>query len=104
MPLNLKPALRIVAMLAAVLVCAWGVVQYLDYRAFLHRNTNAMALCRSLTRGMTVQEAEGRARAIAGTLVANANGRLIVRFAGEGPCVVEIQAGKVQSASVAGYF
>jgi hypothetical protein len=104
MSLNLKPVLRIVAALAAVLVCAWGVVQYLDYRAFLHRNANAMALCRSLTRGMTVEEAERRARATTATLVANANGRLLVRFAGEGPCLVEIQAGKVQSALVAGYF
>jgi hypothetical protein len=101
MSLNAVSSLRIGALLATAAGCAWGAIQYSDLGAFERRSPDAMALCGSLTPGMAVADAEGRAHAINGAMVATVNDKLVVRISGQSPCVVEIAGGHVRSASVA---
>ena len=75
--------------------------EYLDARSFKKRNAGAIAICGALTPGMSVGEAEIRARAIDGAVVAPGNGKLVVRLPGQSLCFVEIVGGRVRSATVA---
>ena len=101
MSLNARSAFRIAALLALATGCAWGAGQYADLRAFEKRNADAMAICGSLTPGMPTSEAESRAHAVDGAVVATADGRLVVRIPGQSLCVVETFGGRVRSATVA---
>ncbi len=100
MSLIAKSTLRIGALLATAAGGAWGAVQYSDFRAFGRRNPDAIALCGSLTPGMTVADAEGRAHGISGVTVAKVNDSLVVRIPGQSLCVVDVTGGHVRSASV----
>ena len=100
MSLIARSVLRIGTLLAALAGCAWGAAQYSDWRSFERRNPDAIAFCGSLTPGMPIADAQGRARAISGAMVAMVNHRLVVRFPGQNLCVVEITGGRVHSAAV----
>ena len=101
MSLNPWSALRIAALLVLATGCAWGAGQYLDARSFQKRNADAIAFCGSLTPGMPVGEAESRAYAVNGAVVAPVNGNLVVRIPGQSLCYVEIVDDRVRSAAVA---
>lgn len=101
MSLNAMSAVRIGALLAAAIGCAWGTGQYMDVHAFEQRNAAAMAICSSLTPGMAVADAERRAHSITGAAVTVGNERLVVRIPGQSLCVAEIANGQVRSAAVA---
>ena len=101
MSLNAWSALRIAGLLLVATGCAWGAGQYLDVRSFQKRNADTIALCGSMTPGMLVGEAESRARAVEGAVVAPVNGNLVVRIPGQSLCFLEIVGGRVRSAAVA---
>lgn len=101
MSLIAKSPLRIAALLLVATGCAWGAGQYLDLRAFDKRNADAMAICSALTPGMSVVEAESRARAVDRGVVVTNNGRLVIRIPGQSLCVVETDRDRVHSAAVA---
>ena len=101
MSLNAKSPLRIAALLLVATGCAWGSGQYLDLRAFEKRNPDAMAICSALTPGMSVVEAESRARAVDRAVVVPSNGRLLIRIPGQSLCIVETNGHRVHSAAVA---
>lgn len=101
MPLNTRSVLRIAALLVVATGCAWGAGQYLDFRAFGKRSADAMAICGSLTPGMSVVEAERRAYTVDRAIVATNNGRLVIRIPGQSLCVVETDGERVRSAAVA---
>ncbi len=100
MSLNPWSALRIAALLVLATGCAWGAAQYLDARSFQRRNADAIAFCGSLTPGMPVSQAESRAHAVNGAVVAPVNGNLAVRIPGQSLCFVEIVDGRVRLAAV----
>ena len=93
--------LRIAALLLVATGCAWAAGGYLDARSFHKRNADAMAICGALTPGMSVGEAETRARSVDGAVVVPGNGKLVVRLPGQSLCFVEIVGGRVRSATVA---
>jgi hypothetical protein len=83
--LNVRSALRIVALVAMAIGCAWGVGQYVDKHAFDTLNADAIAVCESLTPGMPVADAEARARKVSGSVVKTGertNGRLLIKIVG----------------------
>lgn len=81
--------------------CAWGAGQYDDLRAFEKHNADAMTNCGSLTSGMPISVAEGRAHAVGGAVVVTVNGTLVIRIPGQSQCVVETVGGRVRLAAVA---
>lgn len=99
MSLNAMSALRIGALLAVAAGCSWGAGQYLDERAFERRNAAAISICGSLTAGMSIADAQSRARAITGAMVGAVNDRLVVRIPGQSLCVAETAGGRVRSAA-----
>lgn len=99
--LNAGSAFRIAALLAAATGCAWSAGQYVDLRGFEERNAEALAICGSLTPGMPISEAEGRAHAVDGAVVVTVNGSMVIRIPGQSICVFETVGGRVRSAAVA---
>lgn len=93
--------LRITGLLLVATGCAWAAGEYLDARSFDKRNAGAIAICGALTPGMSVGEAESRARATVGAVVVPGNGNLVVRLPGQSLCFVKVVSGRVRSATVA---
>jgi hypothetical protein len=101
MSLNAMSAVRIGALLAVAVGCAWGAGQYLDSRTFERRNADAIAMCGAFTPGMAIAEAKGRADAVSGAKVAFAGDNLVVKIPGQSLCFIVIVGGRVRSAAVA---